>query len=194
MRKLHNFLHSLTRPTENCWKLSLQFTGTSTTIPCPCEVSTVFCTVFALCVLISAYNWNVRHSVIELYLGHLQKHEQEGLLELRVHDHRGITHLHGHDLLLNRGATAASVSIPPWPGGGTSTDQCMPAIDVSTLWVSMCTKRPSRDLTQPERMPGGISQWDVRSCRFQQYVRSSSVLICTQRSSRAGNLMRAQRG
>ena len=64
--------------------------------------------------------------MIELYLGHLYKHEQEGLLELRVHDHRGITHLHGHDLLLNRGATAASISIPPWPGDGTSTDQCMP--------------------------------------------------------------------
>ena len=45
VRKLHGFLHSLTRPTENCWKLLLQFTGTSTTIPCTCEVSTVFCTV-----------------------------------------------------------------------------------------------------------------------------------------------------
>ena len=84
-----------------------------------------------------AYNWNVRHSDHAENLGHVERHERERLLELELHDHRGITHLHGHNLLLDRGTTAASISIPPWPGGGTSTDQCMPAIDASSFPVSM---------------------------------------------------------
>ena len=117
-----------------------------------CENSTVFCTVRpsrrGTAGAVTAFhrnadhhtpaqNWNARHSVIELNPRHVQKHEQERLLELELHDHRGTTHSHGHDLLLDRGTTAALISIPPWPGGGTSTDQCMPAIDVSTFQVSV---------------------------------------------------------
>ena len=41
--------------------------------------------------------------------------------------------------------------VPPHP----STDQNLPESDRRLFWVSMCTKRPSRDLTQAGRVPGG---------------------------------------
>ena len=55
----------------------------------------------ALCVPRSACSWNVHHSVDELK--HIGVHEQK-LLKLMLHVHRDIH-------------TAASICIPPWPGG-----------------------------------------------------------------------------
>ena len=56
---------------------------------CRCGVSRVLHS-FALCVPTTAYNWNVWHFYHELNVRHLQKHEQEGLLELRLHDDRDV--------------------------------------------------------------------------------------------------------
>ena len=44
----------------------------------------------------------------------------------------------------------------------------MPEIDRRTFRVSTCTKRPSRDITQPGRVPGGTCQCALRSCRCQK--------------------------
>ena len=74
------------------------------------------------------------------------------------------------------------VTRSPFPP--TTTGQCMPETDRSTFLVSMWTKRPSTVRTQPRRVPGGNYHSALPSCRCQKYGRSSSVMICTQRSSR----------
>ena len=79
------------------------------------------------------------------------------------------------------GSTQARTLSTPYQHQGT--DQNAPDRDDRTLPVSTCTKRPSRDLTQASRVPGGMLHTAVSSCRCQKY-RSSSVMICTQRSSR----------
>ena len=84
--------------------------GTSTTKPEPVRsqlCSAQFCTV-------RTRLGNVRHSDHELNLKHLQKYEQEGLLELRLHDHRGV---HNHPTI---------TPVPAHPGGPrrTSARKC----------------------------------------------------------------------
>ena len=64
------------------------------------------------------------------------------------------------------------------------TGQYIPGSDRNTLLVSVWTKRPSRDITQPGRVPGGICQRLVRSSRCQKHGRPS-VMTWTQESSRS---------
>ena len=63
------------------------------------------------------------------------------------------------------------------------TVHTLPDSDDRTWPETTCTKKPSRDLTQAGRVPGGMLHTAVCSCRCQKYG-SSSVMICTQRSSR----------
>ena len=129
-------------------------------------------------------NWNPT-DVEELNLWHLHCKSAQDCTNLSLHDHRenGVDHQGGQEA--RQPVHCPHIARPSQP----STVQCMPEIDCNTSWVSMCTKSPLRDITQPGRMPGGISQWDVRSSRFQWYARSSDM-IWTQRSSRTGESSR----
>ena len=92
------------KPTENCWTTSttihLQTTG------------------------------NVRHSVIELYLRHVQKHEQEQLLELELHDHKGMT--------TSTATICSSIEAPRRPAFPSR-----PGLAVAPVQISACHRKNS---------------------------------------------------